>query len=112
MTDLAMGADVIRINPHQSRHVEGDAEARLPMLKEIFEAAIGVVGGPEAGKLSHRPKPASIHRWIDAASIGELSRMAQIILRRPVLQVIARVHTVDVEPREGSEPRFAFLHRS
>src|SRR5262245_22184540 len=112
MTDLAMGTRVVRVDPHQGRHVKGHAEASLSMLEEVFEAAIGVGGRAKAGKLSHRPELASVHGGIDTASIGKFARCAEITLRQPIFKILTLVDARDVEPREGSEPGFAFLHRS
>ena len=82
------------------------------MLEEVFEAAVSILGRPEAGELPHGPEPAPIHGGIDATRVGKLSRMAQILLKRPVLQIVARIDAIDVESREGGEVRFAVLHRS
>ena len=36
------------------RNSQDDAEVILPMPEEVFEAAVGIVGGSEAGKTSDR----------------------------------------------------------
>ena len=60
--DLAERARVVRVVAHQGRHVERGREAGLPVVEQVAEALVGLLGGAEAGELAHRPQPAPVHR--------------------------------------------------
>ena len=77
--DLALGQRVVRVVAHQGRHVEGDRETGLPLLEQVAEARVGVLGRAEAGEHPHRPAARPVHLRVQAAGVRVLARG-----RRPV----------------------------
>ena len=67
----------VRVVAHLGRQVEGDRQPGLALLEEVAEAAVGLLGGREAGVLAHRPEPAAVHRRLDAAGERVLARAAR-----------------------------------
>src|SRR5262249_33178786 len=64
----------------------------------------------EAGELTHRPELAAITRSMDAAGVGSLTGVSEILLVGPVLrQVGLRVHAADRVSRNGGEARVTVL---
>ena len=43
---FTLGQRVVAVVAHESRQVEGDGEARLPLLQKIVQALVGVLGLP------------------------------------------------------------------
>ena len=78
--DLAERARVVGVVAHQRRHVEGRREARLPVVEEVAEALVRLLGRPEAGELAHRPELPAVHRRVDAARERIDARVAQVSL--------------------------------
>ena len=68
----------IGIEAHQRRQVEGHRQTRLALLQQIAKARVGLFGRGETRELAHGPQPATIHRFVDTAGVGELSRCAQL----------------------------------
>ena len=64
--------------PIRLRHVERGGEAGLPVVEQVVEALVGLLGGAEAGELPHRPQAAAVHRRVDAAGERELARVADL----------------------------------
>ena len=77
-TDLAERARVVGVVAHQRRHVEGRREARLPVLEEVAEALVRLLGGAEAGELAHRPELPAVHRRVDTARERIDARVAEV----------------------------------
>src|SRR5580765_9026385 len=76
--DFAERARVVRVVAHQRRHVERRREPGLPVLEEVAEALVRLLGRPEAGELAHRPQAAAVHRGIDAARERIRARPAEV----------------------------------
>ena len=64
LAHLALGARVIGVQAHLGRQIERHAEPRLPLLEQVTEARVGLVGGRHAGVLAHRPQPPAVHRRV------------------------------------------------
>ena len=52
---------------HQRRHVERRREPRLPVIEQVAEALVGLLGRPEPGELAHRPQAPAVHGRVDPA---------------------------------------------
>ena len=76
--DLAERARVVGVVAHQRRHVERGRQAGLPVVEQVAEALVGLLGGAEAGELAHRPQPAAVHRRVDAARERILAGQADV----------------------------------
>ncbi len=76
--DLAERARVVGVVAHQRRHVEGRREARLPVVEQVAEALVRLLGGAEAGELAHRPELPAVHRRVDAARERIDARVAEV----------------------------------
>ena len=103
--DLALRARVVGVVAHQRRHVERRGEPGLPVVEQVAEALVGLLGGAEAGELPHRPQPAAVHRRVDAARERILAREADPLLERP--DVLGRVERRDRLAAERGEQRVA-----
>ena len=75
--DFARRERVVGVVAHLRGQVERDAQPADALGEQIPVAAIGFLGGGEAGVLPHRPQPAAVHRRLDATGEGELAREAQ-----------------------------------
>ena len=58
---------VVGVVAHERRHVEGDRQPGLALREQVLKARVGVLGRAEPREHPHRPQPASVHRWMDAA---------------------------------------------
>ena len=65
---------MIGVVAHQGGQVEGGGETGLTLREEIAETLIGVLGGSEAGELTHGPEAPSMHRGVNATRVGRLRR--------------------------------------
>ena len=59
--------------------VEGHRETGLPLLQEILEASVGLLGGAESGEHAHRPQPAAVHRGMNPPGERILTGEAQLL---------------------------------
>ena len=107
--DLAERARVVGVVAHQRRHVERRAQAGLPVVEQVAEALVGLLGGPEAGELAHRPQPAAVHARVHAARERRLAREPDPLLERA--DVLRRVERSDRLTRERRERRLALRGR-
>ena len=104
--DLAERLRMIGVVAHQGRHVEGGRESRLPVLEEVAEADVRLLGRAEAGELPHRPELPPVHRRVDPARVGVDARVAEVALVVG-LDVVGRVERLDRQARHGREERVA-----
>src|SRR5690606_1046771 len=74
--DLAAGHGAVAVVAHERGHVEGRAEAGLPVAEKVFESSVSVFGGAEAGELAHSPEAAPVHSAVYAACVGKLTGVA------------------------------------
>ena len=94
--DLAERARVVGVEAHQRRHVERGREAGLPVLEQVVEALVRLLGRAEAGELAHRPQAPAVHRRVDAARERVLAREAEVALVVE-LDGVGRVERLDVD---------------
>ena len=83
LAELAQRFRGVGVVAHQRGQVEGDAQAGLPLVEQILEAAVGLLGGAEAGEHAHRPQLAAVQRGMDAARVGILAGQAEVVARNP-----------------------------
>ena len=102
--DLAQGARVVGVVPHQRRHVERRGQPGLAVVEQVAEALVRLLGGAEAGELAHRPQPAAVHRRVDAARERKLAREADLL---GVGQIVRGVEGLDRLAGVGGEERVA-----
>ena len=99
--DLAERARMVGVVAHQRRHVERGREPGLPVVEQVAEALVGLLGGAEAGELAHRPQAAPVHARVDAARERILAREADPLLERAdVLGTVERLDRLSRERRE------------
>ena len=67
LADLPLGPWVIGVEAHLRRQVERDREARLPLLEQVPEPRVRLLGRRHTRVLPHRPQAAAVHRRVDAA---------------------------------------------
>ena len=102
LPDLAERLGVVGVDPIEGGVVERDRQPGLPVLQEVAEPAVRVLGRSEAGEHPHRPEPAPIHRRMDPAGERGLARVADAV-ERPGGRA-RRVDPVDRYPAQGREP--------
>src|SRR5690606_20593870 len=91
LAHFALRHHVVGVVADLGGQVEGDREARLPLLQEEFVAAVGLLRVGEAGVLAHGPEAAAVHGGLDAAGEGELAGVAQALVVVPLRQVLRTV---------------------
>jgi hypothetical protein len=93
---------MVGVVAHQRGHVERRREACLPVLEQVPEPFVGLLGRAEAGELPHRPEPASVHRRVDTAGERIGSGVAEVALVVD-LDRLRRVQGLVLEPGDGRE---------
>src|SRR5262249_48415564 len=73
LADFAGRQRVVGIHADLRRQVESHRQLHLPLVEQIAIALVGLGCGAEACVLAHGPKPAAVHRRVDAAREGNLS---------------------------------------
>src|SRR5439155_3253168 len=99
---VAVRARMVRVVGHLRRPVERGREARLPVIEQVTEALVRLLGGAETRELPHRPEPAAIHRRVDAARVRVDAREAEVAVVVDV-DVVGRAQRLDLEPRHRRE---------
>ena len=100
LADLAVGDRVRR-----SRSPSGSAGRRPrdsplgAVGDQLVVALVGLLGRAEPGVLPHRPRPAGVHRRVDAAGERVAAGLAELVGRIPAGQVVRAVHRLDRQPR-------------
>ena len=91
VADLAQRSLVVRVMPHQGRHVEGDGQAAAALGEDRAIALVGLLGVAEAGELTNRPRPAAVPTRVQPTSERVFPRPAdpietgvRLTRRRPV----------------------------
>ncbi len=92
LAHLALGARVVRVEPHLGGEVEGTRQSRLPCAQEELEPFVGVLGRAEPGVLAHGPQPAPVHAGVDATRVRLAPGLAEPALRIPALEIGGPVH--------------------
>ena len=102
--DLALRARRVRVVAHQRRHVERRRQPGLAVVEQVAEALVGLLRGPEAGELAHRPEPAAVHARVHAARERILARQPDPLRIRQVRLGVERPHRLARERRERRAP--------
>ena len=100
--DLAERPRVVRVVAHQRRHVERGRQTRLPVVEQVMEALVRLLGRAEAGELPHRPEPSAVHRRVDAARERIRARVAEVALVVDVDRV-GRLERLVLDPGDRAE---------
>ena len=98
---FALGAGMIRIEPHLGREVERTRKPGLSGPEEELEPLIGRGGITEPGVLPHGPQAPPVHVGADPPGIGVTPRLAQLLGRIPAVQISRAVDRSDLDPRVG-----------
>jgi len=93
---------MVGVVAHQRRHVERGREAGLPVIAQVAEPLVRLLGGAEAGELPHRPELPAVHGRVDPAREREDSGKTEVAFLVD-LDRFRRVQRVDVEARDGGE---------
>src|SRR5215831_3664630 len=93
---------MVRVVAHESRHVERRRQSRLPVLEQVAEARVRLLGRPEPRELPHRPELAAVHRRVDASRERIDAGEAEVALVVD-LDVVRRVERLVLEPRDRRE---------
>ena len=69
------------------------------MRDQLVVARVGLRGGAEAGVLAHRPRPAGVHRWVDAPRVGIVAGFTERKIRIEFCQILRPVHGLEWRSR-------------
>ena len=109
LAHLALGARVVRVQAHLRRKVERDREPRLPMLEQVPEPRVGLVGRGHPRVLPHRPQSPEVHRRVHAAGERRLAGQTQVPFGVEAPEIDRLVDRLEVDPGVG-RPRFDVAH--
>ena len=111
--DLAhfpLGHRVIRVITDLGGQVESDGQARLPLLQQVAEPAVGVGGGGVAGVLPHGPEAAPVGIGLNAPGVGELAGVTQVLMivetpgvQTPRVQVLGAIKGLNFDVTIGKK---------
>ena len=108
--DFAFAGRVIGVVAHQRGQIEGDGESAAAVFEKIFVALVGFFGRGEAGEHAHRPQLAAVAGRVNAARVGRLAGIAEVLIVVPVGGKIGLgVEAADRDVRDGAETRVAML---
>ena len=99
---------MVGVHANLRGEIEGYGEAGLAFAEQIAIALVGFDGGAEARVLAHGPEAAAVHRWIDAAGVGEFAGVADGRFWIRGGEIVLRVEAIDGEAGERREVLFAF----
>src|ERR1019366_3219156 len=110
LADLAFARRVIGVVAHQSGQIEGNGESAATVFEKIFIALVGFFGRGEAGEHAHRPELAAVAGRVNAARVGRLAGIAEILIVIPVSGKIGLgVEAANRRVRDGAETSVAVL---
>src|SRR5215211_4924635 len=103
---------MVRVAPHLCWKVEGDGEAGLAVIYEVFEAGVRLARRAETRILAHGPWPAAIHARVGAAGVGVLSRVTEPLGIVETFEILGLVEGLDLDPglRMALVPAFLGVH--
>ena len=84
LADLAVCDRRVGVVAHLGRQVERHRQAGGASLDQLVVALVGLLGRAEAGVLPHRPRPAGVHRLVDAAGVGKGTRVTELAAPDPI----------------------------
>ena len=110
LADFAFAGRVIGVVAHQRGQIEGDREPAAAVFEQIFVALVGFFGRGEAGEHAHRPELAAVAGRMNAARVGRLAGIAEVLIVVPVGgQIGLGVEAADRDVRDGAEAGVAVL---
>src|SRR5829696_3262268 len=74
---------MVGVITHLGGQIEGHAHPTATRRDQFVKAPVGFNGGAEPGVLAHRPGPARVHGWVDAAGKGKHARIPQLRAGNP-----------------------------
>ncbi len=110
LAELAERHWVVVVVAVERRHVKGDRESRLPLLQQVAEAHVGLLGGAEAREHTHRPGLGAIHRRLHAARVGILAGEAEIAVVVELRSIRGRIQALDGHARLRGEVGVSLGH--
>ena len=100
--DLAFAGGMIGVVAHQRGQVEGHRKAAAAMFEQVLVTLVGLFGRGEAGELSHGPELAAVAGGVNAARVGRLAGIAEVLLVIPVGgQIGLRIEAARARPDSG-----------
>ncbi|OPZ49179.1 MAG: hypothetical protein BWY91_03118 [bacterium ADurb.BinA028] len=108
LADLAGGDRLVGVIAHLGRQVEGHRQPAGARRDELVVALVGLLGRPEPGVLTHRPRPAGIHRRVDATGERVLACVTQLGRCVECREVSRGIHRLDRKVGLGARVSHAF----
>ncbi len=96
--DLAGRQRVVGVHAELGRQVERGRQARRAGREQVAEALVGLLGRREPGVLAHRPRPAAVHRGVDAPGVREGAGLAESLGQVETLDGGLVVDAIDRDP--------------
>src|SRR5208283_5756415 len=110
LADLAFARRVIGVVAHQRGQIKGNGESAAAVFEQVFVALVGFFGRGEAGEHAHRPQSAAVAGRVNAARVGRLAGITEVLLVVPVDGEIGLcVEAADRSIRDGAETSAAVL---
>src|SRR5207342_1900685 len=110
LAHLALGPGVVRVQPHLRRQVERDGEPRLPVVEQVSEPLVGLLGRGHPGVLPHRPQAPEVHRRVHTAGERRLAGESEVPFGVEAAEIGRLVHGLEVDPGVR-RPAFDVAHR-
>jgi hypothetical protein len=89
---------MIGIVAHERWQIEGHGESAATLGQQVLIALIGLFRGCKAGELPHGPEPAAVAAGMDAARLGRLTGIIQVLFIIPVFRQIG----LGIKPADGN----------
>src|SRR5260370_8460196 len=84
LANLAFAGRVIGVVAHERWQIESNGESAAAVFEKIFIALVRFLGRGEAGEHTHRPELAAIASRVNAARVGRLAGIAEVLLVIPI----------------------------
>src|SRR2546422_11282842 len=94
--------------PYTTLFRSGDRQPGLAVLEQELVPLIGVLRGPEAGELPHRPQPAAVHGRVNPARERVLPRRAELTGVVEAGEIGGRVQGPPLEVAHRGAPAFTW----
>ncbi len=108
VAELAQRFGRIGVVAHQGRQIEGDRQARLALVEQVFEALVGLFGRAKTGEHAHRPELAPVESRVDAAGVRVVPGQPQIVEVIQVRHIEGRIQASDRLGGGGDKLQLAF----
>src|ERR1700675_2818910 len=110
LTDFAFAGRVVGVVAHERWQIEGNGESAAAVFEKIFVTLVRFFGRGEAGEHAHGPELAAVAGRVNAARVGRLAGITEVLLVIPIGgEISLGVKAADRSVRDRAETRVAML---